>query len=236
MKILLIEDDALIRDVIRRGLEKGHQYTVEMAEDGVTGLRMAQEAEYAVILLDIMLPGMDGWRICEALRAKRNPTPILMLTARDAVVDRVRGLELGADDYLTKPFDFSELQARIRALLRREKPYKARIMRIADLTINSATRVVTRGEEEIHLSLREYALLEALARNEGRALSRDAVQYRVWNDDSSTSNTVEVFIGLLRKKIDANHEVKLIHTVHGEGYMLKAPAEMARQADEEAII
>ena len=223
MKILLIEDDVLIRDVIKRGLEKGHQYIVDMAADGVSGLRMALEAEYAVILLDIMLPGMDGWHVCETLRAKRISTPILMLTARDAVSDRVYGLELGADDYLSKPFDFSELQARIRALLRREKPYKASIMHIANLTINTATRLVMRGDAVIHLSLREYALLEALARQEGHVLSRDTIQYRVWNDENSTSNTAEVYIGLLRKKIDANHEVKLIQTIRGEGYMLAGP-------------
>ena len=223
MKILLVEDDALIRDVVKRGLEKEHQYVVDVAEDGRTGLRMALEAEYAVILLDIMLPGLDGWRVCEELRTRRIQTPILMLTARDAVVDRVYGLELGADDYLPKPFDFSELLARIRALLRREKPYKAKVMHIGDLTINTATHAVTRGGEIIHLSPREYSLLEALARSEGHVLSREAIQYRVWNDDNSTSNTAEVYIGLLRKKIDANRDMKLIQTIHGEGYMLVAP-------------
>lgn len=224
MKILLVEDDQLIRNVVKRGLEKDGTYTVEIAEDGIAGLRMALEAEYAVILLDIMLPGMDGWRVCEEIRSRRNRTPILMLTARDAVPDRVRGLELGADDYLPKPFDFSELLARIRALLRREKPYKARVMQIADLTIDTATHQVTRAGEEIRLSLREYTLLEALARNAGHTLSRETIQYRVWNDDQSTSNTAEVYIGLLRKKIDASHPVKLIQTVHGEGYRLTIPA------------
>ena len=191
---------------------------------GRTGLQMAQEGEYALLLLDIMLPGLDGWRICEELRAKRIQTPILMLTARDAVPDRVRGLELGADDYLPKPFDFTELLARIRALLRREKPYKARVMHIGDLMINTASHQVMRGEEEIHLTQREYTLLEALARHEGHVVSRETIQYRVWNDELSTSNTAEVYIGLLRKKIDTNREVKLIHTIHGEGYMLRAPA------------
>lgn len=229
MKILLVEDDQLIRNVVKRGLEKEHQFTVEVAEDGVTGLQMALEAEYAMILLDIMLPGMDGWRICEELRAKRIQTPILMLTARDAVQDRVYGLELGADDYLPKPFDFSELQARIRALLRREKPYKARVMHIADLTIDTTTHRVTRSNDEIHLTPREYSLLEALARNVGHVLSRDTIQYRVWNDDNSTSNTAEVYIGLLRKKIDANYTLKLIQTIHGEGYMLVAPLQEEHQ-------
>ncbi|MHB0937697.1 MAG: response regulator transcription factor [Armatimonadota bacterium] len=224
MKILLIEDDVLIQYVVRRGLEKHQQYRVEVAADGQTGLRMALEAEYALILLDVMLPGMDGWRICEELRARRIRTPILMLTARDAVSDRVYGLELGADDYLPKPFDFSELVARIRALLRREQPYKAQVMRIADLTIDTATRRVVRGDAEIHLSPREYTLLVALARNVGHVLSREVIQYRVWNDDTSTSNTAEVYIGMLRKKVDAGYPMKLIQTVYGEGYMLITPA------------
>lgn len=224
MKILLVEDDQLIRDVVKRGLEKDHQFAVDVAEDGVTGLQMAQESEYAVILLDIMLPRMDGWRVCEEIRARRIGTPILMLTARDAVPDRVRGLESGADDYLPKPFDFTELLARIRALIRREKPYKARVLHVADLVINTASREVTRAGQTIQLSSREYTLLEALARHAGQVLNRETIQYRVWNDDNSTSNTAEVYIGLLRKKIDAQHAVKLIQTVHGEGYRLAAPA------------
>jgi two-component system copper resistance phosphate regulon response regulator CusR len=223
MKILLIEDDALIRDVIQCGLEEDHFYTLDTAEDGLTGLRMALEGTYAVIILDVMLPGMDGWKICETLRAQRIATSILMLTARDAVQDRVRGLTLGADDYLPKPFDFNELLARIRALLRRNTLYKAHILRIGHLEIDSVTRRVTYDGEEIMLTQREYALLETLAMNEGRVVSRDAIQYHVWNNDESTSNTVDVYIGMLRKKIDADRPVKLIHTMHGQGYMLKDP-------------
>lgn len=222
MKILLIEDEALIRDVIRRGLEEEQIYTVETAAEGRQGLEMALGGEYALIILDIMLPGMDGWHICEELRTRRNHTPILMLTARDAVQDRVHGLEIGADDYLPKPFDFDELLARVRALLRRDKLYKARVLRIAHLEIDTGTHRVTCDGEEINLTPREYALLEALAMNEGRVLSRDAIQYRIWNSEESTSNTVDVYIGLLRKKIDADRPVKLIHTVHGLGYMLKS--------------
>jgi two-component system copper resistance phosphate regulon response regulator CusR len=221
MKILLIEDDVLISDVVKRGLEEDRLYAVETAEDGPTGLRMALEGDYAVILLDIMLPGLDGWRICEALRAQRVHTPILMLTAHDAVQDRVRGLEMGADDYLPKPFVFDELLARIRALLRRDKLYKARQLHIDHLMIDTVTHRVTVEGEELALTPREYALLEALAMNEGRVMSRDAIQYRVWNNDECTSNTVDVYIGMLRKKLDADRPVKLIHTVHGAGYMLK---------------
>ncbi len=166
-------------------------------------------------------PVLDGWQVCETLRARRIHTPILMLTARDAMHDRVRGLEIGADDYLSKPFDFDELQARIRALLRRDKVYKARVLQIGELQMDTISRLVTVAGEEIPLTPREYALLEALAMNEGRVLSRDAIQYQIWNNEECTSNTVDVYIGMLRKKIDADRPVKLIHTVHGLGYMLK---------------
>jgi len=221
MKILLIEDDALIRNVLVRGLEEDRLFNVETAEDGESGLRMALEGDFALIMLDIMLPKLDGWQVCEALRARRIHTPILMLTAHDAVQYRVRGLETGADDYMSKPFDFDELLARIRALLRRDKLYKGRVLTIDHLRIDTSTRQVTVYDEEISLTPREYALLEALAMNAGRVMSRDAIQYQIWNNEESTSNTVDVYIGMLRKKVDADHPVKLIQTVHGLGYMLK---------------
>ena len=223
MKILLIEDDAPIRQVIKLGIEESDHYTVETAADGVSGLNMATEGSYAAIILDLMLPGMDGWKICEELRARRINTPILMLTARDTVPDRVRGFDTGADDYLTKPFDFDELLARIRALIRRDRAFKGRILRVAHLEIDTKTRQVFVHGEETGLTQREYTLLEALAANEGRVLTREAIQYRVWNNDDSTSNTVDVYIGLLRKKIDTDNNARLIHTVHGIGYMLKRP-------------
>lgn len=225
MRILLIEDDTLIREVVARGLREEAMYEVDAAADGLTGLRMALEADYALIVLDLMLPGKDGWQICEELRSRRIATPILMLSARDAVQDRVHGLEIGADDYLPKPFDFDELRARVRALLRRDKRYKARVLHIGHLEIDTSTREVTCAGDTVSLTPREYALLEALAMNEGRPMSRDAIQYRIWNNDESTSNTVDVYIGLLRKKIDADRPVKLIHTVHGVGYMLKGPVQ-----------
>jgi DNA-binding response OmpR family regulator len=223
MKILLIEDDVAIRDVVKRGLEEDKRYTVETADDGEAGLHRARSEDYALIILDLMLPRVDGWRICEDLRARRINTPILMLTARADVSERVRGLEIGADDYLPKPFDFDELLARVRALIRRDKQSKSRVMRIADLEIDTLAQKVTVGGVEVSMTRREYTLIEALARNEGRALSRDAIESRLWGEDSSFSNTVDVYISRLRKKIDSGRLSKLIHTVHGFGYMLKRP-------------
>ena len=227
MKILLIEDETAIAKVVKRGLEQAH-YTVETASDGITGLEMAQDNKYSLILLDLMLPGIDGWSICETLRAERDRTPILMLTARAAVQDRVRGLETGADDYLPKPFDFSELLARVQALLRRDKMHKTRLIRIADLEMDTTSHRVTRSGQEIALTQREYLLLEALASHEGQILTREVIQERVWMDEESYSNTVDVYIGLLRKKIDADYPAKLIQTVRGVGYTLRGvPAEDA---------
>jgi len=220
MRILIVEDDPAIARAVRRGLEQA-KYVVETAADGITGLKMATEQEYSLVLLDIMLPGMDGWQVCEQLRAQSSRVPILMLTARSAISERVRGLEIGADDYLPKPFDFAELLARVQALLRRDKLHRSRIIRIEDLEIDTSLRRVTRGETEITLTPREYELIEALAAHEGRVLTREAIMERVWMDTESYSNTVDVYIGLLRKKIDANHEIKLIHTVRGIGYMLR---------------
>lgn len=224
MRILLVEDEMGIANLIKQGLEESN-YDVDVARDGQIGLTMAQEQTYHLILLDVMLPGRDGWSVCEELRARRNRVPILMLTARDTVQDRIRGLDTGADDYLPKPFDFQELLARVRALLRRDKIHRTRVIRVADLEIDTAQRRVTRAGEEIHLSHREYDLLEALAANEGKVLTRDAIQERIWMNEESYSNTVNVYIGMLRKKVDANHRVKLIQTVHGVGYTLRLPDE-----------
>lgn len=222
MKILIIEDEAAIAKVTKRGLEQAH-FTVDIAGDGKLGLQMAIENSYHLIILDLMLPGMDGMAICAALRDRRDRTPLLMLTARADVADRVKGLETGADDYLTKPFDFAELLARVQALLRRDKVHKSRVIRIDDLEIDTGTRRVSRAGKEIALSQREYQLLEALAAHEGQTLTRDAIQERVWMDEESYSNTVDVYIGLLRKKIDADYPVKLIHTLRGLGYAMRRP-------------
>lgn len=222
MRILLIEDEIAIAEVIKQGLEQSG-YAVSVAHDGLTGLAMATEELFALIILDIMLPGLDGWAVCRTLREGRQTTPILMLTARDAVPDRVRGLESGADDYLPKPFDFSELTARVGALLRRDRLHKARTIHVADLEIDTARRRVTRAGQDIDLTPREYALLEALAGHEGQVFTREAILERVWMDDESLSNTVDVYVGMLRRKIDTGHESKLIQTVHGVGYMMRAP-------------
>lgn len=216
--ILLVEDDELIADVIKIGLEEA-SYQVDWAADGDLGLQMTQEKTYSLIILDIMLPGMDGFAVCRALRAQRNPVPILMLTARDSLDDRVRGLDTGADDYLSKPFAFPELLARVRALQRRDKVHRARLIKIADLEIDTSSRRVRRGDQEIHLTPREYSLLEALAAHEGTVLTREMIQDQIWMNDSY-SNAVDWCIAQLRKKIDANYEPKLIQTVHRIGYRI----------------
>jgi len=221
VKILLVEDEAPIAAVVRRGLEEA-RFGVEVAPDGETGLQMALEGDYSLVILDLMLPRRDGWSVCREMRARRNTTPILMLTARDAVEERVRGLETGADDYLPKPFDFSELLARVRALLRRDKIHRARVVRIDDLEIDTTAGRVFRDGRELFLSPREYTLLEALALNEGRVLTREMIQERVWRDGESYSNTVDVHIGALRRKLDAGGRARLIQTVHGVGYTLRA--------------
>src|SRR6266508_3342991 len=210
MKILLIEDEPGIAAVIRQGLVEAG-YDVDVAEEGIAGLNMALRGEYALVVLDLMLPGMDGWQICQRLRARRNTVPILMLTARDAVDDRVRGLEMGADDYLAKPFVFRELKARVLALLRRDRIHKGKTLQIADMEIDMEAQRVTRAGQEIVLTQREYRLLEALATREGHVLSREMIQLQVWRDDESYSNTVDVHISALRRKIDSDRGGKLIH-------------------------
>ena len=171
MKILVVEDDPAIARMLRRGLTQA-EYQVDLAEDGASGLALAGESLYSLIILDVMLPIKDGWQVCEDLRESGSRVPILMLTARDGVGDRIRGLDLGADDYLPKPFDFGELLARVRALLRRDRVHRTRLIRVGDLVIDTAQHKVTRAGQEIGLSHREYDLLEALASNESRVLSR----------------------------------------------------------------
>jgi DNA-binding response OmpR family regulator len=224
MRILVVEDEEAIASVLKRGLEEAG-YVVTVAVDGKLGLELASTRPYHLVILDLMLPGIDGMSICREIREARNSVPILMLTARDAVDDRVTGLEIGADDYLPKPFEFKELLARVHALLRRDKLHKARKIQVADLEIDTAAHSVRRGGKEIALSPREYDLLEALASQEGRVLTREVIQERVWMAEDSFSNTVDVYVGSLRKKIDAGQRQKLIRTVHGVGYVLKCDHE-----------
>lgn len=219
MRVLLVEDQPAIAEFIKRGLEE-NKFEVETVFDGETGLQKALNDGYSVIILDIMLPKKDGWQICEAVRETKNTTPIIMLTARDSVQDRIRGLNIGADDYLPKPFDFNELLARVQALIRRDRIHKETVIHIADLEINTSEKTVSRGGKPIPLSMREYTLLEALAGHEGKTLTHDYIQEKVWFDYDSYSNAVAVHVKNLRKKIDANSDIKLIHTVHGLGYKL----------------
>jgi len=221
MRILLVEDEkALGMATTRALLEAGYQ--VDWARDGISGYQSAIAQDYEAVILDIMLPGKSGLEILANLRAMGRRFPVLMLTALDQMPDKVKGLDTGADDYLGKPFDVPELLARLRALRRRDVLNKGNLIRVADLEINRELRTVTRNQQSIKLTRREYDLLEALAINEGRTLSRDTISSRVWQDEDSVSNTVEVFIASLRKKVDAPFDKRLIHTVYGFGYVLKA--------------
>jgi two-component system copper resistance phosphate regulon response regulator CusR len=223
---LLVEDDEVIAERIQAGLEKA-RYTVDVAYDGEHGLALAKDGAYALIILDVMLPRRDGWSVLEALRRRNKRVPVLMLTARDGVDDRVKGLDLGADDYLPKPFDFKELTARVRALLRRESVTKSNVIRIGDLEIDVLARSTRRGGKEVSLTPHEFSLLEALARNSGRTLTREMIQECIWGDDESYSNVVSFHVASLRKKIDAAFPTKLIHTVYGVGYVLRDPTDEA---------
>lgn len=221
MKVLLVEDDKHIVGFLKRGLEE-EGYFVEVAYDGEMGLDLAQDGEFDLIILDILLPKIDGFAVCRRLRAAGNITPVLMLTAKDDVEDRVRGLDLGADDYLVKPFAFEELLARMRALIRRNKSAEGVILRVGDLTINLLTREVKRGERAIELTAREFELLKLLVHHPGRVFTRTQLLEHVWGYDFEySSNIVDVYIRYLREKIDRPFDRKLIHTVRGVGYKLQ---------------
>lgn len=222
MRILLVEDyPPLVRSVTQGLREAG--YAVETAADGSQGLALAQAAAWDAIILDVMLPGLDGFEVLRALRAANLRTPVLMLTARDAVADRVHGLDLGADDYLLKPFAFEELLARLRAVVRRGYQGPDNTVRVADLEIDTAARVVRRAGEVIALSAREYALLEYLAARAGQVVSRAEIWEHVYDFAADpSSNVIDVYIGYLRKKLD-QREPRLIHTRRGQGYLLGAP-------------
>ena len=220
MKILVAEDDPDIAGALRDGLEEVG-YIVRVVRDGTRVATLATKVPFSIILLDVMLPGKDGFEICRELRAARVNTPILMLTARDMLEDRVRGLDVGADDYLAKPFQFPELLARIRSLSRRDKAVKSSVVTVSDLVVDTVGKTVVRNGKNIQLTQREYSLLEALALNEGNVISKESIVERVWFEDQGQSNTVEVHVKNLRKKIDTEDLPKLIHTVYGLGYSLR---------------
>jgi heavy metal response regulator len=221
MRILIIEDEKKIADFIKRGL-KEEGYAVDSAYDGESGLFMAKTNEYDLILLDLMLPKMDGVAVCRGLREEKNPAPVIMLTAKDAVRDKVAGLDAGADDYLTKPFAFEELLARVRAILRKKGSCMPAKLKVADLELDLYTHKVYRAGKEISLTAKEYALLEYLMRNAGSIVTRTMISEHVWDIDFDTfTNVIDVYINYLRNKIDAGFAKKLIHTIRGRGYMLK---------------
>ena len=221
MRILIIEDEKSLADVIKKGLEE-EGYAVDAAYNGEDGLFMAQNEPSDLIILDIMLPVIDGMIILGKIRKAGVKTPVLMLTAKDAITDKVSGLDSGADDYLTKPFHFEELLARIRVLLRRDAQTKTAVIQIGDLFVDMASHAVKRVGKEILLSAREYALLELMAVNRNKVLSRTYISEHIYNYDFDLdSNVIDVFVNRIRKKIDKGCETKLIHTVRGAGYMLK---------------
>ena len=222
MQVLVVEDERRMADLLRRGLEEeGH--SVVVAGDGREGLAMAESHAFDAIVLDVMLPGMDGLSVARKLRAARNQTPILMLTARDGANDIIAGLDQGADDYLVKPFSFDVLLARLRAVSRRGPIPQPALLAVLDLSLNPATREVTRGGRRIALTRTEYSLLELLMRRAGRVVPRGSLIEAVWGFDSDVrNNTLDAFIRLLREKVDAPSGTKLIQTVRGVGYSLRA--------------
>lgn len=222
MRILVIEDEKKVAEFIGNGLaEEG--YAVDAAHDGEQGYFLATTSEYDIILLDVMLPKIDGITLCTKLRAEDCQTPILMLTAKDAVKDKVRGLDAGADDYVTKPFAFEELLARIRSLLRKKYLHQGTRFQVDDLVLDTATHTVTRAGAVIPLSVKEYALLEYLMGNAGSVVTRAMISEHVWDINFDTfTNVIDVYISYLRNKIDKGRKTRLIHTVRGRGYVLKS--------------
>ncbi len=222
MRILLVVDEPSAATMLAKGLRED-AYAVDVAADGETAEAQAFVNDYDLIILDVVLPGKDGFRICRELRASGLTIPVLMLTARDAVEDRIEGLDSGADDYLPKPFDFDELLARVRALLRRRPALYPEVITVGDLSVDTRSRRITRTGQNIDLTAKEYALLEYLARRAGEVVSRSDIAEHVWDESYDPfSKVIEVFIQRLRRKVDEGHAVKLIRTRRGEGYMLTA--------------
>ena len=221
MRLLIIEDEKKVAGFIKKGLEE-ETYVVDVAYDGEEGLLLAQQGEYDLIILDLMLPVMDGLEVLSRLRAKKNDVPIILLTAKNSVEDKVIGLNKGADDYLTKPFAFSELMARIRVLLRRGKAETKTELQIDNLTLDLVSHKVKRNGEEIELTGKEYSLLEYFLRNQGKVLTRTMIAEHVWDYNFDTfTNVIDVYVNHLRKKIDKNYPKKLLHTLRGVGYIMR---------------
>jgi heavy metal response regulator len=221
MRILVVEDEKKMVAFIKRGLKEAG-YAVDTTDNGEEALFLAETNPYDLVILDIMLPVLDGIKVCRQLRQKRIDIPVLMLTARDDVDDKISGLDAGADDYLTKPFAFPEFLARVRALLRRKNTAKTTCVKVADLEIDQSTRKVFRAGAEIELTPTEYGLLEYMMLNAGHVVTRTMLSEHVWNDDfDAFSNVINVYINYLRKKVDHGHEKKLIHSLRGVGYVLK---------------
>ncbi len=220
-RVVVVDDDEALRNAVRRALRL-EGYDVDVAADGVEALDRLAGLRADLVVLDVLMPMLDGITVCRRLRESGDRTPVLMLTARDAVSDRVVGLDAGADDYLTKPFALEELLARVRALLRRSYPEHEGSLRVDDLELNPRTRQVRRGERPVELTRTEFAVLELMMRNPGAVLTRDAIRERVWGfDDSDGSNTLDVYVGYLRRKTEAGGEARMIHTVRGVGFVLR---------------
>ena len=223
MRVLLVEDETKLARFVQQGLEE-EGYAVDLAQDGDLGLAMGLDRVHDLIILDIQLPKLDGLQVLHALRQAKVSTPVLLLTVRATIEDKVLGLDAGADDYLTKPFAFQELVARVRALMRRRAEAAPPVLEMADLRLDPARRVVTRGDQTIDLTPREFALLDYFMRNPGRVLTRTMIAEHVWDYHfDSTTNVIDVYVNYLRKKIDTDRQPKLLHTVRGAGYMLKVP-------------